>query len=106
MKELKYFRRDERKPVQNLGSLSSDRTRAPGLVTRHTSLITCRMAPVPRKIFFFQERSQTLPVIIDDLEKTNPKRTQTKAKRTQIKPDLTPSKPNQTQKSGRLNPKL
>jgi hypothetical protein len=30
-----------------------------------------------------EERTQTLPVIIDDREKTNPKRTQTKAKRTQ-----------------------
>jgi hypothetical protein len=39
MKELKCFRRDERMPVQNLGSLCSDRARTPsGLITRHSSL--------------------------------------------------------------------
>jgi hypothetical protein len=37
----------------------------------------------PQENIFFEERTQTLPVIIDDREKTNPKRTQTGAKRTQ-----------------------
>jgi hypothetical protein len=36
-----------------------------------------------RENIFLEERTQTLPVFIDDLEKTNPKRTQTQAKRTQ-----------------------
>jgi hypothetical protein len=36
--------------------------------------------------YFLEKRTQTLPVIIDDREKTNPKRTQIKPKRTQIYP--------------------
>jgi hypothetical protein len=44
---------------------------------------------VPKKLFL-EKRTQTLPVIIDDLEKTNPKRTQIEAKRTQIKPLFDP----------------
>ena len=40
MEELKRFCRDERTPVQNLGSLCSDRARPPvsSLATRHSSL--------------------------------------------------------------------
>jgi hypothetical protein len=48
-----------------------------------------------RKNIFLEERSQTLPVIIDDREKTNPKRTQIRAKRTQINPKNTPLKPSE-----------
>jgi hypothetical protein len=86
MKELKYFRRNETMPVQNVGSLCSDRPRAhvlPGAITpqpftpltvqpfnrltflTHHSSLAARL-PSPKNIFS-EERSQTLPVIIDDL---------------------------------------
>jgi hypothetical protein len=78
MNKLKCARWHEMKQVKNLGSPGSDARTALGLITRHTSLITAgRLLDSPKKVFL-EKRSQTLPVIVDDCEKTNPKRTQKK----------------------------
>jgi hypothetical protein len=76
MKKLQGARRDDRMLVQNPASLFSDcTTRTFGLITRHPSL---PMDFWSQKKVFLEKRTQTLPVIIDDREKTNPKRTQIK----------------------------
>jgi hypothetical protein len=102
MKELKCFRRDERMPVQNLGSLRSDRAHVlppaialqpitPSTVqpvnrlTVNSSLITYHLSlaarPCPQeKIYFLQNEpnlSQWLPRFLEKL----------KAKKTQFKPN-------------------
>jgi hypothetical protein len=125
MHKIKCKRWNDRMPVQNLGSFCADRPRTHHLnsrnhatplqrsnpfnyltfLTRHPSpsLITAGRL-LSRKNIFWKKRTQTLPVFIDDREKTNPKRTQTEAKRTQKLSPFAPLKPYRIQTSGTPNP--
>jgi hypothetical protein len=66
MQKIKCARQDERMPFRT-GFNSSP-------VTRHSSLFSL----LGLEKVFLEKRTQTMPVIIDDREKTNPKRTQIK----------------------------
>jgi hypothetical protein len=83
MKELQCFRRDERKQVQNLGSLCSDRTR-----TLVSSLITCRkLLDSPKKVFLPNEPKpvQCLPGKLKKQQRAKRSKTDTKPLKTHLK---------------------
>jgi hypothetical protein len=84
MKELKGFQQDKRTHVLNLGSLCSDCTRTPGLVTHH-----CRKAPgFSGKTCFLPNEPkvvQCLPMILKNKVLTKGTKTGAKPLKTQLK---------------------